>query len=75
VWCLEVAGKRTHGTTGLQPVAHFAMVELPALQPLPSEPFELATWTTAKVGPDCHIQVTQPSAIQQFSQEPHFSGG
>lgn len=56
-WCLEVAGRRVHGTTGLQPLAHFREMEEPALKPLPLEPFEMTTWTRAKVGPDCHIQV------------------
>lgn len=56
-WCLEVAGKRVHGTTGLQPLAYFREAEEPALKPLPLEPFEMTTWTQAKVGPDCHIQV------------------
>lgn len=55
-WCLEVAGRRNHGTTGLQPLTHFSTVEQPAMKPLPLEPFEMATWTTARVGPDCHIQ-------------------
>ena len=57
VWCLEVAGRRIHGTTGLQPLAHFTTVEQPSLKPLLLEPFEMTTWTTAKVGLDCHIQV------------------
>lgn len=56
-WCLEVAGRRPHGTTGLQPVVHFSTAEQEALRPLPLEPFEMSSWTTAKVGPDCHIQV------------------
>lgn len=56
IWCLEVAGKRTHGTTGLRPLAHFCTVEQPAMRSLPLEPFEMATWTRAKVGPDCHVQ-------------------
>jgi transposase len=56
-WCREVAGKRTHGTTGLQPLAHFASVERPAMTPLSREPFQMSRWTQAKVGPDCHIQV------------------
>lgn len=52
-----MVGKRVHGTIGLQPFAHFREVERPALKALPLEPFEMATWTRAKVGPDCHIQV------------------
>ncbi len=55
-WCLQVAGRRIHGTTGRQPLAEFTAVEQAALRPLPAEPFDLATWTRAKVAPDCHIQ-------------------
>jgi hypothetical protein len=56
-WCLEVAGKRTLGTTGLQPYRHFDSVERPAMKSLPLEPFEMSAWTTAQVWQDCHIQV------------------
>lgn len=54
-WCLEV-GQRIHGTTGEQPLALFRLVEQPALLPLPDTPYELATWTQAKVARDCQIQ-------------------
>lgn len=57
IWCLEVAGKRTHGTTGLQPYLHFDRVERLAMKSLPLEPFEMSAWTTAQVWQDCHIQV------------------
>jgi transposase len=56
-WCLSVAGERIHGTTRQRPLALFRQVEATALHPLPAQPFELATWTQAKVAPDCHIQV------------------
>ena len=35
----------------------FEAVEKDALRPLPAEPFVLATWATAKIGPDIHAQV------------------
>ena len=35
----------------------FAAVEQPALRPLPAAPFVLATWSTARVGPDIHAKV------------------
>jgi hypothetical protein len=35
----------------------FATVEAEALQPLPTRPFVLATWSTGKVGPDIHVKV------------------
>ncbi len=51
-WCRDEAGQRLHGTTGRQPAVHFAAEEQAAAHALPAEPWELATWTTATVGPD-----------------------
>lgn len=57
-WCREVAGVRAHrGLDGAAPLALFGSVEAPTLRPLPAVPFELAAWSTPKVGPDCHIKV------------------
>lgn len=54
----EVARRRHHRSLdGAQPAAVFEAVEAPALLGLPVSPFELATWSTPKVGPDCHIRV------------------
>ena len=58
-WCLEAAGQRVHGTTGKRPHQEFLAVEQPVLGPLPKEPFQVTTWTRAKVGRDCHIQVAR----------------
>jgi len=55
-WCLDVAGRRVHGTTGRRPLEDFQAREQQALLPLPPQPWEKATWTTAKVHPDCHLQ-------------------
>jgi len=55
-WCLEVAGRRVHGTTGEAPLAAFAQREQAALQPLPAVPWELAVWTTGLVHADCHLR-------------------
>jgi hypothetical protein len=35
----------------------FTAVEAPALKPLPARPFELASWSSPKVGPDIHVKV------------------
>jgi transposase len=57
-WCLEVAGRRAcRPLDGAAPAAVFEAVEKEALRPLPGEPFVLATWATAKIGPDIHAQV------------------
>ena len=58
VWCREVAGRRQHRSLeGAAPAVVFAAVEADALRPLPLSRFELARWSTPKVGPDCHIKV------------------
>jgi hypothetical protein len=54
-WCLEVAGTRTHGTTGEQPLALFRQEEQAALRPLPDRPYEQTLWQQAKVHQDTHI--------------------
>jgi transposase len=57
-WCLQVAGHRSHrGLDGAAPLAVFEAAEQPALIALPPTRFTLATWSTAKVAPDCHIKV------------------
>lgn len=54
IWCMEVAGRRIHGTTHQRPLVMFESVEASKLLALPPTPFELATWGQAKVHPDCH---------------------
>lgn len=57
-WCLEVAGQRSsRALEGAKPLSVFTAVEAPALKPLPARPFELASWSSPKVGPDIHVRV------------------
>jgi transposase len=57
-WSAEVAGRRPcRPLEGAAPAAVFDAVEKDALRPLPAGPFVLATWATAKIGPDIHAQV------------------
>jgi transposase len=57
-WSLDVAGQRAcRPLEGAAPAAVFASAEKDALRPLPAGPFVLATWATAKIGPDIHAQV------------------
>jgi transposase len=58
-WSREVAGARVHGTTRQVPREIFESVEKTAMLPPPSEPFDVPTWTQAKVHPDHHIQVSR----------------
>jgi transposase len=57
-WSLDVAGQRhCRPLEGAAPAAVFEAAEKDTLRPLPAEPFVLATWATAKIGPDIHAQV------------------
>jgi transposase len=57
VWCRDVAGQRSHRSLdGAAPAVVFTAMEAQALIALPRTPFTLATWSTAKVGPDIHIK-------------------
>ena len=57
-WSLRSPGGGRAGRwTGAAPAAVFDAVEKDALRPLPAEPFVLATWAKAKIGPDIHAQV------------------
>ncbi|MCP4201063.1 MAG: IS21 family transposase [bacterium] len=54
-WVEEIAGHRTHGTTGRKPLITFREDELGALRPLPRTPYERCFWKQAKVHQDTHI--------------------
>ena len=54
-WCLEVAGRRVHGTTKQIPLEIFDQHERSALRALPLSPWELAEWKQAKLHADCHV--------------------
>jgi transposase len=58
-WCRDVAGARVHGTTRLVPREVYEADEKPHMQPAPLAPFDVPTWTRAKVHPDHHVQVAQ----------------
>jgi hypothetical protein len=56
-WSVDVAGQRTHGTTGRQPLVVFQQEEQAVLHPLPTHPWQPISWTSAVVHADCHLQV------------------
>lgn len=57
-WCLEVAGQRAcRPLGGAAPAVVFAATEQHLLQQLPLRPFESASWSRPKVGPDIHVKV------------------
>ena len=56
-WSEQVAWRRaSRPLSGAAPAAVFAATEADTLIPLPVRPFELATWSRPKVGPDIHIK-------------------
>jgi transposase len=59
VWCATTAGLRVHGTTGLRPAEHFAVLEAPRLLPSPGQPYDLPIYATPKVARDHHIEVAK----------------
>ena len=54
-WCLDVAGRRIHGTIRSQPLQVFLEEERQALHPWDGEPYEVTHWRNAKVHPDHHV--------------------
>lgn len=54
-WVAQVAGQRTHGSTGKRPLDVFKTEEQSALRPLPARPYEVVIWKPATVHQDCHI--------------------
>jgi hypothetical protein len=58
-WCRDVAGTRVHGTTRRVPREVYESEEKPHMLPAPTEPFDVPTWTRAKVHPDHHVQVAR----------------
>jgi hypothetical protein len=48
-----------HGTTACRPAEHFALVEAPALLPLPVGPYDLPHYATPKVARDHHVEVAK----------------
>mgnify|MGYP001547255471 CR=1 FL=1 len=57
-WCLEVAGKRVHGTTRQHPLDVFMADEQAILIPLTKERFDPPRWAKCKVHPDHHIRLS-----------------
>lgn len=54
-WVTEIAGLRTHGTTGKRPVEVFTALEQASLLKLPSARYEIVIWKKATVHQDSHV--------------------
>jgi transposase len=54
-WCLTTAGQRIHGTTKQKPLERFEQTEQAALQPLPQQPYDLASWKRVRLHRDCYV--------------------
>jgi transposase len=57
LWCRTRAGLREHGTTRQRPLEMFDAEEAPLLLPAPAGPYDLPSYSRAKVHRDHHIQV------------------
>ena len=56
-WCTDVYGTHRHrGLDGAAPNAVFDAVEAETLTALPARPFELVSYATGKIAPDCHVK-------------------
>lgn len=58
-WCREPAGMRIHGTIQARPAEVFRVEEQHLLRPVPTEPYDVPIYTTAKVHRDHHIEVAK----------------
>jgi hypothetical protein len=58
-WCATTAGMRMHGTTAQRPAEHFAATEAALLLCVPTTPYDMPIFTTAKVARDHHIEVAR----------------
>ncbi len=56
-WCQNTISHEICSTTGRKPIDVFNKEELPAMQPLPSNEFDMPEWTEAKVHLDHHFRV------------------
>ena len=55
-WCLEVAGRRIHGTTPKRPLVVFEEVELACLRPVNGPRFDTPQWVEPSVHDDHHVK-------------------
>ena len=77
-WCRSTAGLRRHGTTKEAPLARFEQAERARLVPLPSAPYDLAIWKSAKLHRDGYIvfdQAFYSAPYRLVGQTLHVRGG
>jgi hypothetical protein len=58
-WSRDIAGARVHGTTRRVPREVYEAEELGHMMAMPETPFDVPTWTQAKIHPDHHAQVAR----------------
>ena len=66
-WIMSEAGNRIHGSTRERPLKLFAETEQALLQALPAMAPECATWSKAKLHPNCHVQFDYCSYSAPFA--------
>ena len=57
-WCRNTISHEVCSTTGRKPIDVFNKEDLPAMQPLPSNEFDMPVWSEAKVHLDHHFRVS-----------------
>jgi hypothetical protein len=55
LWSRTIAGLRSHGTTKEQPLLRFQRTEQAALKPLPTTPYDMASWKQVKLHRDGYV--------------------
>ena len=58
-WCVEVAGRRIHRSTGRRPAEVFAAEEAHLLLAAPVMPYDLPVYSHPKVARDCHVEIAR----------------
>lgn len=77
-WCQTTAGQRIHGTTKQPPLTRFTETERAVLLPLPTSPYDLATWKVATLHRDCYVVFNNAfysAPFRLIGQRLHVRGG
>ena len=75
-WCRGGGGAATARDDGRAPGSSPSRQrEAAALRPLPPQPWELAAWTSALVGPDCHLRAREGGLLGALQARQPAPGG
>jgi hypothetical protein len=71
-WCVQVAGRRMHGSVGHVPLVAFEGVERTHRLPIADEPYNVRVWRSVSVQPDHHINFESPLYAAPSGTCPHL---